>query len=356
MTTQRTQRVLILVAVLLVVLAASVWAGIYWKSQQFKVVTLQPHVVVLAQRLGKQFTGVTLSNQTLNPIDGVKMSRGVVQQYPVAVMIENAAFGGVRPQFGLSQAQAVYEMPVEGGITRFMAVFAGSIPNKLGPIRSARPDYINLAAEYSALYTHAGGSSAALAELAQPNSLHDLSSVTKDAGYFFRDGQRVPPHNLFTSADLVARAIRDKQLADTAPKFTHWPFQADHPPAAAPAQSKIITIDFGSSPFYTVQYLYNFPSNSYERWNGGEQQHDANTNAVLMPKNVVVQLMPKDFSVIGSGTAYLARDGVVTTGTWKKLDTTSRTQFLTSDGKPFAFNRGPIWIELVPANGKVTFN
>ena len=98
-------------------------------------------------------------------LDGVYLSDGESEKYPVAVMIDNKY--EARPWSGLSYAGLVFEAPVEGGITRFLAVYSSSREiKKIGPVRSIRPYYLDWASGYGALMAHIGGSPAALADIA----------------------------------------------------------------------------------------------------------------------------------------------------------------------------------------------
>jgi hypothetical protein len=298
-------------------------------------------------------------------IDGLLVSQKDIDNYPIAIMVENAAFDGVRPQFGLSKAQIVYEIVVEGGITRLMAVYAGDMPDKIGPVRSARPTYLEFASEYDALYAHAGGSPDALQAISGLG-IKDLSALGTDARFFYRDNTRYAPHNLFTSKELLLLTKRDKQLAAATTSFNSWDFKDEAKPQVEPTAEKSMNISFGSSPLYDVRYVYNYVDNNYERWNGGELQRDANDNSILTTKNIVVQIVPPassagdkgriNFDVNGEGKVFIARDGEVIEGIWKKPNRKSRTEFFTTDGKTIQLDRGTTWVEIVPTIGSVTYN
>src|SRR3989339_236076 len=121
-------------------------------------------------------------------LDGVYVSIGEENNYPVAVMIDNHP--GARPQSSLARANLVYEAEAEGGITRYLAIYADLNDLKeIGPIRSARPYFIDLARETSALYVHVGGSAGALAMLAQ-NKIPDMNEFY-NGKYFWRDTIRL---------------------------------------------------------------------------------------------------------------------------------------------------------------------
>lgn len=299
-------------------------------------------------------------------IDGTLVEETDVNRQPIGVMIENAAFAGVRPQFGLSQAQLVYEIIVEGGITRLMAVYASAdLPKTIGPVRSARPTFLEFISEVNGLYAHAGGSPDALQAI-DGLRIKDLSALGSDARFFYRDSARVAPHNLFTSNSLFTLALRDKNLTDTRPEYDSWTYKDDSPIQPAPTEERFVKIDFGSGEDYLVRWVYDTTANAYQRYNGGELQKDANTDTVLSFKNVIVQIVPPavpagekgriNFAVTGEGDVFIVRDGEVIKGRWKKPDRLSRTQFYTVDGSLIELNRGSTWVEILPETGSIDYN
>lgn len=346
--------------------AVFVWVAIIIVLQQ---PTIQPTnsdqtIVVETTTNTDTTTVVTAPLESPRQLDGVTVSPDQANLYPIALMIENAAFDGVRPQFGLSSAQVVYEVVVEGGITRFMALFGGDMSEKIGPVRSARPTYLEFASEYDALYGHAGGSPEAMQAISGLG-LKDLSALAADSRFFVRDGSRVAPHNLFTSNDLLTLARRDKSLSPDMATFSSWLFKADEPVKDVTPTTHSVTIDFGSGPLYVVSYAYDPLTNIYQRYNGGVLQHDAVNNQILTAKNVIVQMVPAaipagddgrvNFAVTGQGVAYIVRDGQVITGTWSKTDRAGRTTWLDSNGNLIALDRGTTWIEVLPVTGTISY-
>lgn len=343
--------------------AAAVWIGVRWSLVQPSQLAMESTSVERVATTSAEVTANVATTSLLVPrhSDGVLVSSGSENLWPIALMIENAAFGGVRPQSGLGSAQVVYELPVEGGITRFLAVFAGDMPDKIGPIRSARPTYLEFSSEYDALFGHAGGSPESL-EAVDGLAVKDLSGLGADARFFFRDGALVAPHNLFTSGELMTKAREAKGLSEVTPSYEPWLFKDDTP--VANPTTEPLQIDFGSGPLYGIAYTYNSITNSYDRAHGGETQTDAVNGEVLSPKTVIIQIVPTaipagdegrvNYALTGSGQLYLAQDGVVTEGSWGKVNRSSRTIFRDAAGNRLSLNRGQIWISVVPESGTVT--
>lgn len=350
-----------IVAGVLVTGAGVVWAGVAWSLSQTVTLPTQTVIEQITPSVAEVTTTSLATGEAERHSDGTLVPTAAANLWPIALMIENAAFGGVRPQSGLSFAQVVYELPVEGGITRFLAVYAGELPATLGPIRSARATYLEFTSEYDALYGHAGGSPEAMAAV-DGLTVKDLSALGADSRFFYRDQKLVAPHNLFTGGELLTKALRDKSLDTAEPDYEPWLFKDDAP---VDEPMTALEIDFGSGPLYAVRYEYNPETNSYDRSNGGELQTDAVTGEVLSPKTVIVQIVPAaipagdegrvNYAVTGTGKAYVALDGQVIEGSWAKTKRDSRTIFRDAAGNRLPLNRGQIWISIVPATGTVLY-
>ncbi|HBY73267.1 MAG TPA: hypothetical protein DEG44_01080, partial [Candidatus Kerfeldbacteria bacterium] len=229
-------------------------------------------------------------------IDGVVVATADANMVPACVMIENAAFSGVRPQAGLSAASVVYEIIVEGGITRLMAVYAGEQTDPVGPVRSSRDTYLEFASEYNCAYVHAGGSYTA--QLAIDNlELRDIDAL-REYQWFWRDSNKYAPHNLFTNTENLYKAIAEGHSWKEAPTYTSWKFVDDTKLPTGEAATEV-NIAFGGS--YDVTYIYNTEGKYYERTNGGVLQTDSNTDATLTTRNIIVQHVPPGIFIEGKG-------------------------------------------------------
>ncbi len=289
-------------------------------------------------------------------LDGVSTT-GETNPTPIAVMIENIVES--RPPSGLDKASVVYEALAEGGITRFLAVFGPfeNIP-EIGPVRSARPYYVDWAEEYGAVYAHAGGSPQALETLRNDTYLIDFNQFV-NGQYFWRDHSRVAPHNLYTSSDKLAFARRDKNVPATA-SFVPWTFATSEQGPATPATTQSVTIDF-SSFNYKVEWRYDAGTNAYARYEAGSP-HKVKGGAAITAKNVVVQFVDASLldaerltvTTVGSGRVQALRDGRVIEGTWSKPKRGDHTRFLDASGNPIPLTPGTTWVEEVPNGRTVT--
>lgn len=301
-------------------------------------------------------------------LDGVIVDRKNANTLPLCVMIENAAFDGVRPQSGLSRASVVYEVIVEGGITRFMAVFASGAGDSfpIGPVRSSRDTYLEFASEYDCPYIHAGGSFTAMQAIRNFH-LRDVDGLI-EGKYFWREAEKYAPHNLFTTREKLEFASRDHawtvRESDT---LEPWRFLDAVPEASRPTSktedaATRASIQFGGS--YDVVYTYDPSRNSYLRQNGGVVHTDALTGEQIAPQNVVLQFVDAgdaiegkgriNWSVTGEGRVEVFHDGRVVNGRWKKTAREHRTVFIDESGAPLPLTRGSTWIAIVPPHISVS--
>lgn len=342
------------VVVILVVLGSAVGTALaFWFTQR-------PVSSVSSSVNWNQNTHTSAGPRRL--LDGVFVdSEQAAAVLPVSIMIENLST--VRPQHGLGQASVVYEALTEGGITRFMAVYAGAGEmSSMGPVRSSREYFVDWADEYGGVYVHVGGSPAALEHLSTDQKIVDLNQIGGDQIYFWRDSAVAAPHNLFTSSEKMAFAMRDYLGEQPVASVEPWVFKADAKKEDRPSGDHHVQIDF-SSDSYAVDWKYERKTNTYVRSNGGEEQIDQLTNQPLRAHTVVVQFVSTslvdqatgrlEMQTVGTGQAAVFLDGQRIDGTWKKVDDSARTRFYTNQGAEVPFNAGTIWIEVVPDDREI---
>jgi len=292
-------------------------------------------------------------------IDGRPLAAGVPDTDHFAVMIENMVDS--RPLAGLAEAALVIEAPVEGGITRFLAFYPpGSAVSRIGPVRSARPYYLDWAQEFDALYIHVGGSPEALDDI-KSVKLRDLNQFSWGK-YFWRDSGRSAPHNVYTSADLLAKGLADVSADHKTRAPAAWRFKDDIAPEDRPQETADIVVDYSTSD-YRVTWKYDRAANEYQRWQGDSEQRDE-SGAPVRAKNVVIQYSQirildeigrRRIETLGEGQALLALDGKTFAAVWKKPAAAERTRYYDESGAEIALNAGATWVEIVPAGAAVKY-
>ncbi|MEI6835746.1 MAG: DUF3048 domain-containing protein [Candidatus Falkowbacteria bacterium] len=279
-------------------------------------------------------------------LDGEMVAPELAKLRPYAVMIDN--FPAARPESGLSAASLVYEAPVEGGITRYLAFFTpDKAPSEIGPIRSARSYFLNWAKEASATYVHVGGSAQAL-DLAKNLGTSNLDEFFKGS-YFWRSDSRMTPHNVLSSADNLNKYRISS--GESGPDLIPWQFK-DALASGTPIISQI-KIKYPTG--YAIYWQYQENTNDYVRYQDNALYLDANSQKVIA-KNIIVHLA--SFKVVDdklrlemandlSGQALLCQDGNCKLGVWKKNSSTSRAKYYDKKGLEFTFNAGNTWIEVI---------
>ncbi|MGM0445466.1 MAG: DUF3048 domain-containing protein [Bacillota bacterium] len=273
----------------------------------------------------------------------------------VMVSIENTP--RARPQAGLNEAPIVYEFLVEGGITRFLALYWANIPEKIGPIRSLRPYMIDIAKEYEALLLHAGASPDGF-EILQKNNIPSLDQIF-NGKYYWRSDQKPSPHNLYTSEYRISEHLNEMLGVEYENRFN---FEEIMIISNVKEKAEVIDIDYWGN--YKVIYEYNSEDNSYLRFlNNEKNPHYGENGNQIKVKNIIVQFVKtkvKDdvgrlsMEVTGENKALYFRNGLVNEGHWEKTEN-GFTEFYNNENKHIKVNPGNTWIQVVPTNIKVSY-
>lgn len=304
--------------------------------------------------------------------DGVLVLKEEANKWPFAVTIENSI--DARPLSGVNDANIVYEALVEGSITRFLCIYSGTENiGKIGPVRSARPYFTDIADEYNSLFIHFGGSPEALDRLKKGYyNVTDMDGIIYDGKYFWRDNSRSAPHNAYISSDLINKFKSDKGIDKTNGNFSEWLYSEKNIKDSISANylksSENIEIQYSDqTTAYNVAWKYESSSGSYVRYYENEKKDKDSLNQDIKTKNVIIQfagtsLVPnddklrKEINLTEGGKAIMIRDGYSIEGYWKKNSFTNRTKFYTIiNGKEqeFEFNPGKTWVNIVPKDYKI---
>lgn len=328
------------------------------------------------------------------PLDGVKYTKNEKDVWdtrrPLAVMIENSE--EARPQSGLSRADIVYEALAEGWITRLMGVFYCNTPFEnitVAPVRSARTYFVDWVSEYDALYTHVGGANMIggneMVTDPRANALGQIERYgIKDMDQFgigYPDCYRNPDRldhpvatehtmvcfsdNLYKIGEKRGWTNVDENGVSWDKNFTPWSFKDDAKAGDTGTVNSVKIVFSEGYDKYNVEWDYDKVNNDYKRKNGGVTHLDLETKQQLTFKNIVVQLTPFEgvvddlghllYGTIGSGKALIFQDGKVIVGTWGKKTRVGRTMYYDQSGQEMKFNRGPIWIEIIPKENQITY-
>lgn len=268
----------------------------------------------------------------------------------LTAMIENhpAAW----PQSGLEKADVVYEAEAEGGITRFLAVFYSRHAEKIGPIRSARYYFVQIARAYEAPYAHAGGNQDAF-DAIRALSVQDVDEIRNAGGSFWRTPDRKPPHNLYTSTDRLWRGAEARGFRPT--PLRGWPEGT----VSGGETCDGLDLRYSTNSAYKYEAAYRWDGVRYRRLINGFP-HRAQDGTALAADNVVVVTVPqpkikplygKEYEllmrVIGEGKAVFFTRGKMYAGSWRK-DAPEEPFSFTFAGAPMRFAPGTTWVQIIP--------
>ncbi|MGY1592281.1 DUF3048 domain-containing protein [Geodermatophilus sp. SYSU D00708] len=288
------------------------------------------------------------------PLTGVPVD-AVADRPALAVKIENSV--DARPQTGLTAADMVWEQVVEGGITRFVAVYHSDLPPEIGPVRSIRPMDPAIAAPLGGLLAFSGGVQTYVGA-AQDAGLQVIRQDSGAAG-FSRTATRVAPHNVYAVPQTLVDQADAAHRAAPGAQFDH-PAAGERPTAVAagrPTTSLELTLSGISHP----RWSWNPADGRWLRSEGSTPAVEADgrrlgaTNVVVLRVDVVAteardpagNPVPETI-LTGTGRALVASGGHAVEATWSKPATGDRVRLTGADGAPVTLAPGTTWVELVP--------
>lgn len=296
-----------------------------------------------------------------SPLTGLWIPEDTAMYRPYAVMINNIKVAS--PQSGLSAADILYEVLVEYGITRFMAVFEAQdamadTTARIGSIRSARHYYVNLANELDAIYVHFGGTSYAYDEIKadQVENVDGIKGMLASQA-FSRDNKIKAPHNVFLDFSLMLNSVFNSslrtELDESRNKFFNF-YEQDTTPENGQTANKV-TIQFSSS--VRPYLVYDAQTGEYTRYQFDVLHKDINNDQPLTFKNIIVQFAKH--TEIGNayltidlegeeGDGYYITNGVAVPIVWKRNETAKECHYYDLSGNELFINVGKTYIAVYP--------
>jgi len=278
----------------------------------------------------------------------------------LAVKIDDT--NAAHPQIGLEDAEIVYIEQVEAGLTRLAAIYSTVIPQRIGPVRSARISDIDILNQFGRVaFAYSGAQRKLLPVIAAAN-VQDMGAQRQSPTIYTTDPNRVPPVAMVLRADLLMQKIREKNLPVDVAKSVGFVF-GDLPESGKEVQKVVMN---WPSATYSAEW-----SQEESRWhlshNG--KLNLADSGVVLGPTTLVIQLVkisPSEYGdkfggitplsdTVGSGKAYVLRDGEVFTATWNRAFVDSGTTFVLGDGAVMNFAPGQIWVALTDREPEFTW-
>ena len=280
---------------------------------------------------------------------------------PYAIMINNVA-GARKLQSGLQDAYIIYEMMVEGGITRYLALFLDQNTERIGSIRSARHYYLDYALENDAIYVHHGYS---------PQAREDWNSLGVDrievnestTGWRDKSASKTYEFTLFSSIEKLNNGIGSKRTErnkDLLLNYSADEVDLSQLEGAIPANKLNIKYSGNTN----NNYVYDKDNKFYLRSVNNKSQDDYVTGKQLTVKNIIVYSIKysgisgddkgrQTIDNIGEGNGYYISNGYAIPITWSKKSRKSQTIYRYNNGQEITVNDGNTFIQIVPESGSI---
>ena len=291
-----------------------------------------------------------------NVLSGREGSNGLV----LAVKIDDT--NAAHPQIGLEDADVVYIEQVEGGVTRLAAIFSSVIPERIGPIRSARISDIDILAQYGRVAFAYSGAQKKLLPVIDAANLQNLGAQAQPPSIYTTDPNRVPPFAMVLRADLLMAKVVEKNYQITTANNVGWSF-GDAPQGGKPTESVIM---HWPAARYSAAW-----SESQSRWllSHNSESDVSESGIVLGPTTLVIQMVSitdseyrdkvggiTPFSqTVGNGRGFILRDGKTFNALWSRASEGAGTTWTSSDGKEIKFAPGQIWVALTDREPDFTY-
>lgn len=287
------------------------------------------------------------------PFTGEVVDGKAYNNIPFMTIIENSK--QARPQSGLVDADIVYETMAEGGIPRFIALFQKNSPKKIGPVRSARAYFINIAREYNLPFAHCGGSYEALDMIEADSKYMSLNEFAL-TGFFWRENDRKAPHNLYTSADKIRKASSVRSYV----KPTNIRLKFDENFFNNSSMNNASSVKLNLNKYYNTNYVYK--DGKYYKYMDEVQSVNKEDNRPIAVSNIVIQRTAikkksenklMDIKLVGEGTGYVISNGKYIKINWSKADEDSQTLLKDENGNEISLSPGNTWWHIIDESSSV---
>lgn len=281
----------------------------------------------------------------------------------VAIMIDNV--GDARPQAGINSAAIVYEVTVEGGLTRLLAVYK-NVTDKtatIGPVRSARPVFLDYAMENGSIFVHFGYSNRAKDDI-EKLKIDNVNGLVASAP-FWRTKEKKAPHNVLTNMEKILAYAETKKYSLTESKRTVFNYVPEEVTLENGETANSVNIPYTGT--YKVSYKYNETTKLYERYVNGSVQKDWVTNDVRTAKNIIITFANnyttdeepgagrQEIENIGDLEGYYLTDGKIIKITCSKASRAAQTIYKNENGEEIKVNDGNTYVQIVPLKTQVTY-
>lgn len=289
----------------------------------------------------------------VTPFTGELVSEEVTMR-PVIATINNHP--DARPQSGIASADVIYEMLAEGDITRLLALYQSDIPDSIGPIRSARDYFLEIAQGLDAFYIAHGYSPEAQVMLMN-GFVDNINGMQYDGTIFQRSTDRVAPHNSYITGENISLGAEKVHASLLYQDKVSYSYYNEDESAKIGVQTNQVSVRYSNYDAFNSQYTYDIQTNTYSRSAGNEVTVDALTDEPLAISNVLFFEMDhqiidnagrRAINLTSGGKAYLFQEGMMREVQWENIDGVLKA--VEADGSEVKLIPGQTWISFVPSN------
>jgi len=292
-----------------------------------------------------------IDNSTVAALTGEAIEAGSLSRPALSAKIDNHP--SARPQVGLDEADIVFEELVEGGMTRYLAVWHSKLPVEIGPVRSVRPMDPEIVSPFGGVFAYSGGQ-VRFIELMQAAPVYNAIHGQPDTeATFYRTSAKVAPHNVLVKApELVAEHLN----LPAPPKMFDYAPSVEESTAVA-AGATLTSINSRFSGFSSPTWEWDSSQGKFLRFQTNGAADSASSGNQIAATNVVVLQVGIDVvedipttRLVNQGTGWIATGGSVLEINWFKATNESPIVLTTANGDPVLLGVGNTWIELIPNN------
>ena len=280
---------------------------------------------------------------------------------PIAVMIDNNV--GNNAHVGLQDAYLTYEIIVEGGLTRIMAIFKDVNTSVIGPVRSSRHYFLDYALESDVIYAHYGWSTFAQNDI-RALGVNNINGLY-DNGYY-RNYNIAAPHNVFTSIEDLEMTASSKGYSTTSDNYSLLNYTPDD--VNFDATSDLLTANNVSMTYSYSQvrsYTYDATNRYYLRYMNNSPHTDRDSGVQYHYKNIIIMRVNnytldsygrQDLDTVGTGEGYYITNGYAISITWSKSSRSDKTHYYYKSGNELVVSDGNTMIQVLPLNSSITIS
>lgn len=290
---------------------------------------------------------------------------------PIAFMIDNNT--NAQPQASLNSTYMVYEIIVEGGESRLMALFKGTVADQVGPIRSARHYFLDYAMENDVIYAHLGMSPQAEDDFSEfdidhiNGQIYDTGKARTKTSLYWRVRHKKAPHNAYTNTESILKIANDKGWRTTSDNESVLNYTVEEVNLETEDSFVVNSVKIPYAKGHTVQYIYNSETGRYTRYSKGKKMTDEMTGEDITTKNIIITFAKnytlndgenkgrQDVVTVGELDGYYITNGKAIKIKCIKNSRREQTTYVDLNGEEIKVNDGNTWVNVCPIDANVTF-